>query len=108
MAGQEAEQLRPEETVNPTLNRFYAFMAARVVDQNAAAPDIDPLTSRIMLQNSDSFPKARSALAAARDAFPVKLPVSLLPQLKTFHQGSDLQGHDHHTFTSHVTDLKFT
>ncbi|KAK9840417.1 hypothetical protein WJX74_009567 [Apatococcus lobatus] len=67
------EQLKPDETVNPTLNRFYAFMAARVVDPNAAAPELDPLTSRIMLPHLDTLPRARAALAAAKEAFPIKL-----------------------------------
>ena len=76
--------------MNPSLNRFYAFMAARVIDPNAAAPDLDLLTSRIMLPFLDAMPSAHAALAAAKEMFPVKLPVSPHPPLPFRHAPSPI------------------
>ena len=67
----EAERLRPEETVDPILHRFVNHLATLAVDREAPvpAPDEDPWVSTVLEPRWDVMPAARDALAGVAAHF---------------------------------------
>lgn len=64
------EELAPERTVNPSLNRFFFEMGRRAVDRNAAVgEDPDPLLDYVLKPHLS--PAADAALEAAAAALPL-------------------------------------
>ncbi|KAK9845813.1 hypothetical protein WJX81_003083 [Elliptochloris bilobata] len=67
------ERLRPEDTLDPLLQRFVGHMAALAIDRDTPVPppSEDPWVSTVLEQRWDAMPAAQGALAAVAERFPV-------------------------------------
>lgn len=77
--GPDREQLVPDDTLNPSVQRFYTFMGQRALDPQHQVPDAseDLLAAAVLdLQPTEQLSQqARDALAALPELFPVTAPV---------------------------------
>ena len=81
-----AEHLKPETTANPSLHRFFAFMAARAVDSDAQLPAQD-----LQVQHTLSCPfahkdTAQAALDQLPHVFSVRQQVCILNTCRSIEQ----------------------
>jgi ATP-dependent DNA helicase 2 subunit 2 len=70
----EAMAIRPEQTYNPTNQRFYNAVQARALDESVDIFDVaDPLIEKYMNQNPGLLKRAAPQLAAFARNFPLKV-----------------------------------
>eukprot|EP00271_Cylindrocystis_brebissonii_P020640 TRINITY_DN6925_c0_g1_i1.p1 TRINITY_DN6925_c0_g1~~TRINITY_DN6925_c0_g1_i1.p1 ORF type:complete len:740 (+),score=127.18 TRINITY_DN6925_c0_g1_i1:23-2242(+) len=77
LPGMEVEQVKPEETANPVLQRFYRFVETRFKDPNAAVP---PLEGELLTVVE---PEVTTAAAEAVSIFANSFPLVLATQAQT-------------------------
>ncbi|CAI9104637.1 OLC1v1003351C1 [Oldenlandia corymbosa var. corymbosa] len=90
------ENLQPDFTPNPVLERFYRFLELKSKDCNAAVPPLDETLSRITESDPDMFSQNKSIIDDFRRCFELKenpkLKKSSRRLLKEKPSGSDDEG----------------
>lgn len=83
--GNRIEALKPKQTFNPSLQRFYQCLQCRALNPGKPLPVIDPLVSSYLNPDEDLFKFAEPELASIKKCFPLqKTEKHLNQEKKTF------------------------